>query len=235
MAALFLLMVIVSANLAILAINTSLIFIFALLVCENKILLKRLLPFVYLFSLILIFHSLLYPSETILWWNFGYEGLIFGATIVLRLIAIVVILQTVLITTSTNEIFQVISGWNRDIGLIMTMLLGIIPVMKRELDITLTVQQTRGLSWNTFFDKIRAYFIVIVPVIMKSLIRAQTMAQLLFLRGYEVDETKTNNIKADETKLYKPTFHKGQWQVYVASLMLAINLVLFGLSLGGLL
>jgi energy-coupling factor transporter transmembrane protein EcfT len=53
------------------------------------------------------------------------------------------------------------------------------------MDTTLEVQQARGLNTTgNVAAKLRSYLAVLIPVVVKSLVRAYGMAALLHTRGY---------------------------------------------------
>jgi energy-coupling factor transporter transmembrane protein EcfT len=57
--------------------------------------------------------------------------------------------------------------------------------MKQQLDATMEAQLARGLNVNgNLAVKVRAYLAVLIPVVVKSLVRAYGMAALLHVRGY---------------------------------------------------
>lgn len=124
------------------------------------------------------------PANTITWYWFGFEGFLYGSTIALRLLGIVILAQLFLVSTPSGEVFRYFSSWHKDFGLIMLLLLGFLPVLKEEMATTMQAQQTRGLIWRTLPEKLQAFLVMIIPVIIKSLYRAQGMAALLLLRGY---------------------------------------------------
>lgn len=146
----------------------------------------------------------------------------FGSIVAVRLIAIVAIAQAALITTPPKKIFLLFSSWHKDLGLIMFLLVGFIPVLEQELANTSQAQQTRGLSWKNFFEKLIAYLTMIIPVIIKALYRAQGMAALLYLRGYDSQD------RLMAKKMLKPMWVEGSRLLTACSaLFFLVNLTLF--------
>lgn len=179
-----------SANIFALLFNSVFLLVIGTLWGGGSLLLLRLRPFL-LFSLfIILFHSLLNPANENLWRWLGWEGFIYGSSVALRLTGIVILSQLFLMTTPPREIFHLFSSWHRDLGMIMLLLLGLLPVLREEMEVTAQAQQTRGLCWNNLISKLRAYLAMLIPVIIKSLYRAQGMAYLLYLRGYGEDGEK---------------------------------------------
>ncbi len=183
--AFFTLGILFSANLTLLTFNLVIVLIFSLAGGGGLILLARLKPFIIFALFIIVFHSILNPDNQTMFYTFGLEGLIYGTIVSLRLIGIILLAQVALITTAPRNIFLLFSSFHPDLGMIMLLLIGFIPVLEEEMVNTSQAQQTRGLEWNNLPDKIRAYLAMIIPVIIKALYRAQGMASLLHLRGYE--------------------------------------------------
>ena len=164
------------------------IILFLFLACASgvfKSTFKRLLPFFYIVICMLLIHSLLNPLNHSYWFFFGLEGLEYSSRIGLRLISIVLLANLLLLTTSTNDLIIQIGRVNPDLGIIFGLLLSILPVMRKQLQTTLDVQEARGLNYrDKLLKRLKAYIAVIVPVIIQSINRAHYMAQLLYLRGY---------------------------------------------------
>lgn len=220
--ALLLLGILFSAHQTVLLFNLLAILLLVAPGSGGMVLLSRLKAFFFFGLFIIIFHSILNPANTIKVYFFGLEGALYGSVVAMRLIAVVAIAQSALITTPPKKIFLLFSSWNKDLGLIMFLLVGFIPVLEQELVNTSQAQQTRGLTWNNIIEKLIAYLAMIIPVIIKALYRAQGMAALLFLRGYDSQD----RIMAKRS--LKPLWVKGSRILIVFSLLFfLINLSLF--------
>lgn len=220
--ALLLLGILFSANLTVLLFNLLVILVFITPGSGGTALLSRLKAFLFFGLFIIIFHSILNPANTTKFYIFGLEGALYGSIVAIRLIAIVTVAQAALITTSPKKIFLLFSSWHKDLGLIMFLLVGFIPVLEQELVNTSQAQQTRGLAWNNIVEKLIAYLAMIIPVIIKALYRAQGMAALLYLRGYDSQD------KFMAKKMLKPIWVKGSRLLIACStLFFLFNLFLF--------
>ena len=117
------------------------------------------------------------------WWIFGADGLEQGGVIAIRLLGFVTAFALLLATTPTRTLVQAAGRLNRDLGVMLALTLAVIPVLRRQLAVTLDAQQSRGLrltgSWRA---KAGAYLAVLIPVVVKALIRARDMATLLSIR-----------------------------------------------------
>lgn len=134
---------------------------------------------------LLVVYSWAYPGSKDLVWVFGVQGFFVALQIALRLLAIVTVLYTMLLATGPLAIIQWAGDINEDLGIMISLTLSVIPVMKLQMDTTLDAQQARGLKTSgNVLAKLRAYLAVIIPVVVKSLVRAYGMAALLHTRGY---------------------------------------------------
>ena len=219
---LLLLGLILSANFYVLLVNTFILQAGALLAGPRDILLRRIKPFVFFSFYIVFFHSLLNPANITTWYWFGFEGFLYGSTVALRLLGIVVLAQLFLVSTPPGEVFRYFSSWHKDFGLIMLLLLGFLPVLKEEMATTMQAQQTRGLSWHTLPEKLRAFLFMIIPVIIKSLYRAQGMAALLLLRGYGDDGGK----RSPQQETFAAWIKGFRWLLASALVFFTANLAL---------
>jgi energy-coupling factor transporter transmembrane protein EcfT len=183
----------------------------------------RLRPFLFFAAFIIFFHSLLNPANSIKYFWFGWEGFMYGSTVALRLLVIIMLAQSFLLTTDSTTIFSYFRSVNQDLGLIMFLLLGLLPVLQEEMVTTSQAQQARGLVWNNAWSKLKAYLAMIVPVIIKSLYRAQAMAQLLYLRGYE-DKAQLK----PGSYAFAPVLAEGyRLPVFTAAGLFIINITIF--------
>lgn len=177
--------------------------------------LKRLLPFLYLVLVMLLIHGLVNPQNQTYVWYFGVEGLLYGSHIGLRLICIVLLLNLLLLSTTTYELMQHIGRIHPDLGIMLGLLLSVLPVMRNQLHTTLDVQAARGLNQGTGMGgRLRAYIIVIVPVIIQSINRAHYMALLLYLRGYSGQKIKITE-----------RWRRRDWMLTAASLFLLLLVI----------
>lgn len=149
-------------------------------------LLKRLLPIVYLGSVIILLHTLVNPHNRHFIYFFGLEGFNYGLITVLRLLGIVTVTQIFMLINPLRKIISALSWIHPDLGIVLGLVLSILPVIRQQMDVTLSVQIARGLRIGKYpWQRIQAYLAVMIPIIIKSLIRAQIMAQLLHVRGYD--------------------------------------------------
>ena len=134
---------------------------------------------------LLVVYAWAYPGSTHFVWIFGVESFYAGLLIAVRLVAFVTVMYGALITTGPLAIVDWAGDVNEDLGIMVSLTLSVVPVMKQQLDATMEAQLARGLNVNgNIAVKLRAYIAVLIPVVVKSLVRAYGMAALLHVRGY---------------------------------------------------
>lgn len=134
---------------------------------------------------LLIVYAWAYPGSTDHVWIFGVQSFLAGLRIVVRLLCFVTLAYGVLISSGPLAMIEWAGDVNEDLGIMVSLTLSVVPVMKRQMDVTLQAQRARGLDTSgSLAAKLRAYLAVLIPVVVKSLVRAYSMAALLHVRGY---------------------------------------------------
>ena len=134
---------------------------------------------------LLIVYSWAYPGSTDYVWIFGVQSFFAALLIVVRLLGFVTVMYGLLILSGPLAIVEWAGDVNEDLGIMVSLTLSVVPVMKRQMDVTLQAQRARGLNTSgNLAAKLRAYLAVLIPVVVKSLVRAYGMAALLHVRGY---------------------------------------------------
>ncbi|MCL4079455.1 energy-coupling factor transporter transmembrane protein EcfT [Coriobacteriia bacterium Es71-Z0120] len=134
---------------------------------------------------LLVIYSWAYPGSTDHVWIFGVQGFLAGLLIVIRLLGFVSVMYLLLLSTGPSAIIRWAGDVNEDLGIMISLTLSVLPVMKQQMDTTIQAQQARGMAMGgNLVRKMRAYLAVLIPVIVKSLVRAYGMAALLHVRGY---------------------------------------------------
>lgn len=134
---------------------------------------------------LLVIYSWAYPGSTDHVWIFGVQGFLAGLLIVIRLLGFVSVMYLLLLSTGPLAIIRWAGDVNEDLGIMVSLTLSVLPVMKQQMDTTIQAQQARGMAMGgNLVRKMRVYLAVLIPVIVKSLVRAYGMAVLLHVRGY---------------------------------------------------
>ena len=134
---------------------------------------------------LLVIYSWAYPGSTDFVWIFGVQGFETGLFIVVRLLAFVSALYLLLLATGPLALVRWAGDVSESVGIMLSLTLSIVPVMSEQMRVTLAAQQARGLNVRgNVVAKMRAYLAVLIPVVVKSLVRAYDMAALLHVRGF---------------------------------------------------
>jgi len=134
---------------------------------------------------LLVIYSWAYPGSSDHVWIFGVQGFLAGLLIVIRLLGFVSVMYLLLLSTGPLAIIRWAGDVNVDLGIMVSLTLSVLPVMKEQMDTTIQAQQARGMPMGgNLVRKMRVYLAVLIPVIVKSLVRAYGMAVLLHVRGY---------------------------------------------------
>lgn len=142
---------------------------------------------------LLIVYSWAYPNTSMQVGIFGQDGFLLGLYIATRLLTFVTVMYLFLIATGPLAIVRWVGSKNEDMGIMISLALSIIPSMKLQMDTTLQAQQARGLRMDgSIFHKLKVYLAVLIPVVVKSLIRAFGMATLMHVRGYGMTSLELN-------------------------------------------
>lgn len=173
-----------------LLVNLILLMVLAQQVLVLRQMAERVKPFVWISLIIILIHSLFNPINHHYIYFFGLEGFKYGSTVAIRLLCIVVVANMLVLTTDITFLVRWFGQISPDLGIIFGLVLSVVPVMRKQLTITLEVQRARGLRQDRLLERFFAFVAVIVPVIIKSIIRAHTMAKLLYLRGYDQKRVK---------------------------------------------
>ncbi|MGC7872643.1 energy-coupling factor transporter transmembrane component T [Desulfosporosinus sp. SYSU MS00001] len=147
-------------------------------------------------------HSLVNPSNIHYVYIFGIEGFNYGLITALRLFNIAALAQLFLLLNPLHEIISAMSWIHPDLGIILALVLSTLPVMHQQMEITLKVQTARGLRHGRFpWQRLYAYLVILIPIIVKALVRGQVLAQLLHVRGYGLHIEKRNLMLGNSDKL----------------------------------
>lgn len=134
---------------------------------------------------LLLVYAWAYPGSTTFVWVFGVEGFLAALYIVVRLVLFVSALYLLLLTTGPLALVRWAGDIDESLGVMLSLTLGVIPAMSQQVRTTLAAQEARGMqvsgSWAIRF---KAYVSVLIPVVVKSLVRAYDMAALLHVRGF---------------------------------------------------
>jgi energy-coupling factor transporter transmembrane protein EcfT len=116
--------------------------------------------------------------------GFTREGLILGFLSSLRILSLSSLIFLLIYTTQFNLIIKALSFFPQKISFVLSLSLGMIPQLAKEIKQVSVAQQARGhrINWNIF----KSYLPLILPLLTKSFIRSEQIAISLQARGFKL-------------------------------------------------
>jgi energy-coupling factor transport system permease protein len=111
--------------------------------------------------------------------------MVFGITISMRLLTLLIVIFTFTFTTSPREILKVFSFLPYEIAIMLMLSFRFVPLVKDEVAKIINAQKSRGLNFRSvnFF---KTYFPILVPLFVKTLEGSNHLALAMESRGFEV-------------------------------------------------
>ena len=125
---------------------------------------------------------------------FYREGLVYALQICIRVVNILCAFAILVLTTKPSDLIEslVRRGLSPRIGYVLSSVLQIIPQMASTMDTITDAQRSRGMETEgRFITRIKAFFPLIGPVVMNSLINTRERAMALEVRGFNSKAQKT--------------------------------------------
>lgn len=125
---------------------------------------------------------------------FYKEGLLYALDICLRVLNILSSFAILVLTTKPSELIEslVRKGLSPRIGYVLNSVLQIIPQMSATMGTITEAQRSRGMETEgNLKTRIKAFFPLIGPVVMSSLINTRERAMALEVRGFNSSVKKT--------------------------------------------
>jgi len=154
--------------------------------------------------------ALLYPGETILiqpiiphfvpliggMGRIALEGVMFALLLSLRLLAMIIVLPVVSMTTPVHifALGLVRMGLPYSLAYTTTTALNLIPILQSEANVIVDAQRLRGLQVfekGKFLDKLKAYPSLITPLVIGAMRRAQLIAVAMDSRAFGATKERT--------------------------------------------
>ncbi len=163
------------------------------------------LSFLLIFSIIIV-QGFFNPANQTLLFDFGFvklyrEGLIIAAIFTLRILNMIGSFGVLILTTKPDELVEALirRGFSPRFGYVLLSVLQLIPQMQATMGKITDAQRSRGMETEGNLSvRIRAFFPLIVPVVLNSLNDTRERAIALEIRGFG---SKTNqtflNIKKE--------------------------------------
>jgi energy-coupling factor transport system permease protein len=137
---------------------------------------------------------------------FYKEGLLFALGISLNVINILMSFSILVLTTKPSDMVEtfVRMGLSPKLGYVLSSVFQIIPEMTETMATITDAQRSRGMETEgNLMTRIKAFFPLISPVVMNSLITTKERAIALEVRGFDSDQKKTFLTELKKTKSEK--------------------------------
>ncbi len=125
---------------------------------------------------------------------FYREGLNYALNICIRVVNILCAFAILILTTKPSDLIEslVRRGLSPRIGYVLSSVLQIIPQMASTMDTITDAQRSRGMETEgKLMTRIKAFFPLLGPVVMNSLINTRERAMALEVRGFNSRTQKT--------------------------------------------
>ena len=116
--------------------------------------------------------------------TFSIEGLLFGITISLRLLSLLLVVFTFVSTTPAKELLESFSFLPNDIALMLMLAFRLLPLVKNEITSIVNAQKSRGLNFRNI-NIFKTYFPILVPLFARTLEGSNRMALSMEARGFK--------------------------------------------------
>jgi energy-coupling factor transporter transmembrane protein EcfT len=138
----------------------------------------RLTPFLFVAALVIPAQLIFSPDIPLM------NRIIEGSIVMLRLISLSLVVFLFIETTSMSQIINALPFFPKQILLMLTISFSLIPVIVAETAKIRMVQATRGLR-TSGFSFFRSIIPVLVPLLSRTLSRAEHIAMVIESRGFE--------------------------------------------------
>jgi energy-coupling factor transport system permease protein len=148
---------------------------------------------------IIVIQGLFNPNNQTPLFNLGplvfyREGLSYALGICMRVVNILCAFAILVLTAKTSDLIEALvrKGLSPRIGYVLSSVLQIIPQMASTMDTITDAQRSRGMETEgKLVTRLKAFFPLIGPVVMNSLINTRERAMALEVRGFNSKAQKT--------------------------------------------
>ncbi len=124
------------------------------------------------------------------------EGLVFGLILSFRMVTLICLMPLITFTTPIEKMVLglIRMGLPYTIAYTATTALNMIPILQAELEIIVDAQRLRAFQTfekGTFVEKVRAYPTLVIPLLMSSMRRAQSMGVAMDSRAFGAGKCRT--------------------------------------------
>lgn len=126
-----------------------------------------------------------------------WEGIAFGLLLAVRLMALIVLMPMVLMTTPIHlfSLGLIRMGLPYKIAYMTTTSMNLVPTFESELGVIMDAQKMRGMTIfeekGKRFRKMKAWVVLVVPLVIGAMRRAQMMGMAMDARAFGAFKTRT--------------------------------------------
>lgn len=178
--------------------------LFSLLLSISGRVLKNMIAFISAVIVIsltmLVIQGMFYKDNSTIVFTFGSlkfykEGLIHATLLIVRVLNMIISFGILILTTRPSDMVTnlVQKGLSPRIGYVLSSVLQIIPQMLSTASTIIDAQRARGLETEgSLVQKLRAFFALIGPLVLSSLVEARERAIAIEMRGFGISMRQTH-------------------------------------------
>ncbi len=155
-----------------------------------------------------------------------FGGILLGFRNILTLLCLMLLFVQFFISTHPREIRRLLEKWRvpGKYAILVELSVRFIPLLKHDLKSIYESQASRGLELTGFFQKVKGLPPIMIPLILRSLRRAEKIAFAMELKGFA--------LHPQTTSLHKLRFTDSDRWGMLGAVLLYGGFVLFFLSIG---
>ncbi|HPV63190.1 MAG TPA: energy-coupling factor transporter transmembrane component T [Fervidobacterium sp.] len=135
--------------------------------------------------------------------TFYKEGLLYSLLLIVRVVNMIISFGVLILTTRPSDLVDnlVQKGLSPRFGYVLASVLQIIPQMLSTTSTITDAQRSRGLETEgNLFQRFSAFFALLGPLVLNSLVEARERAMAIEIRGFSVEGKRTFVRQIPETK-----------------------------------
>lgn len=201
-------------NLLLAAFSTFLLYYLGLPTRKISSILKPIAP---ILLIIMVITAFTYPADNFVipvakvvfykkgWFEVTSGGVLYGATLVLRIFNMVVLSSILTCSTPLDHFLQVMKMSRLPSNVSFLIITGIrfVPTMQKKVEMVFNAQKVRGAHFDEkgLFSRIKAYIPIMVPLLVQSLYMSDRLAVAMLNRGYGAAARQTSLEEISLTRL----------------------------------
>ncbi|MUK87599.1 energy-coupling factor transporter transmembrane protein EcfT [Ornithinibacillus sp. L9] len=174
---------------------------------------------------IIIVQGFFHPENQTVLYSIGFitfykEGLTFAALLTLRVLNMIMSFGILILTTKHDELVEdlIKKGMSPKIGYVLLSVLQLIPQMRATMGKITDAQRSRGMETEgNLLVRVKAFFPLIVPVVLNSLHNTRERAIALEVRGFNTKMKKTF-LNLSKEYQYTKTIQSILWAILIVTI-----------------